>query len=232
MREVCRVPFEVKSLSETDGGALSFEGYGSVFGTVDSYGDTIAKGAFVDSLKEWKAKGKLPKLLLQHGGGFFGGSVDDLVPVGKWTEMREDSHGLWMKGYLFNVDTDRQKATSAAMREGELDGLSIGFQTVKAERDEDKGTRTLTEVRLWEVSLVTFPANDPARVLAVKADGVLPSEREFERFLRDAGFSQKQAKTLIASGFRTLARDASAQNTEDIHRLLSALSQRAAILKG
>lgn len=140
--ETIYVPFECKSAGD-DAQSMTFEGYGSVFGTVDSYGDTIAKGAFKASLKEWKAKGKLPKLLLQHGGGFMGGA-DDMVPIGKWEEMREDDHGLFMRGRLFDVDTDRVKATYAAMKEGELDGLSIGFNTRKSKRDEETGIRTLT----------------------------------------------------------------------------------------
>lgn len=197
------VPFEIRAAA--DDAAMTFEGYGSVFGTVDSYNDTIAKGAFRATLREWKAKGKLPKLLLQHGGGMFGGTADDLVPIGKWEEMREDDHGLWMRGRLFDVDTDRVKATYAAMQEGELDGLSIGFRTRKSKMDEETGVRTLTDVQLFEVSLVTFPANDPARVSEVRADEI--SEREFERFLRDAGFSKKSAMTIIARGFKAL-RDA------------------------
>lgn len=208
---------------------MTFEGYGSVFDTVDSYADTIAKGAFKSSLREWKGKKKLPKLLLQHGGGF-GMNADDLIPIGKWEDMHEDDHGLYMKGRLFDVDTDRTRATYAAMREGELDGLSIGFNAVKSKRDETTGIRTLTEVRLWEVSLVTFPANDPARVLSVKSGGALPSEREFETFLRDAGFSREQAKSVVAAGYRSLQRDA-AGGDEDIECLLPALVRRAAILR-
>lgn len=209
---------------------MSFEGYGSVFNTVDSYADTIAKGAFKASLREWKGKKKLPKLLLQHGGGF-GMNADDLIPIGKWEEMFEDDHGLYMKGRLFDVQTDRVKATYAALKEGELDGLSIGFNTVKSKRDDDTGIRTLTEVRLWEVSLVTFPANDPARVLSVKSDGELPSEREFERFLRDAGFSATQAKAVVASGYRSLQRDADqpvGPTSEELKSLLDAVGRRTA----
>jgi len=195
------VPFEFKS--EDDAAEMTFSGYGSVFNTIDSYGDTIAKGAFKATLKEWKAGKKLPKLLLQHGGGgFFGGNADDMVPIGKWEEMREDEHGLFMRGRLFDVGTDRVKATYAAMKEGELDGLSIGFRTRKSKTDETTGIRTLTDVQLFECSLVTFPANDPARVSDVRAEDV--TERDFEKYLRDAGFSKTAAMTVIAKGFRAL----------------------------
>lgn len=201
--------FELKSLAESDGGK-TFEGYGSVFNTIDSYNDTIKKGAFKATLKEWKAQKRLPKLLLQHGGGgFFASNADDMVPIGKWDEMYEDDHGLFMKGRLFDIETDRAKATYAALKEGELDGLSIGFRTRKSEMDEETGIRTLTEIQLFEVSLVTFPANDPARVTGVKADGVLPTEREFEKFLRrEAGLTEAEAKTVIAKGYRQVRREA------------------------
>lgn len=219
--------FELRATGEADG-SRTFEGYGSVFNTVDSYDDTIAKGAFKQTLKDWKAKGKLPKMLLQHGGGFFGGTADDMVPIGKWDDMKEDDYGLFMRGHLFNIQTDRAQATYAALKEGELDGLSIGFQTRKSKMDEETGIRTLTEINLWEVSLVTFPANDPARVTAVKADGELPTEREFERFLRDAGFSAKQAKAIIAEGYRAVPRDVAPST--GCEELLAALTARAALL--
>lgn len=194
-----------------EGEPQAFEGYGSVFGTVDSYGDTIKKGAFRQTLREWKAQKKWPKLLLQHGGGgFFGSSADDMVPIGKWDEMYEDDHGLYMKGHLFDVDTDRAKATYAALKAGELDGLSIGFRTRKSQMDEETGIRTLLDIQLFEVSLVTFPANDPARVTGVKTDGAaVPTEREFERFLRrEAGLTEEQAKTVISKGYRQVRREA------------------------
>jgi len=243
--------FEFKA---DDASARTFSGYGSVFDTIDSYGDTIVKGAFKGSLKEWKAKGKNPKLLLQHGGGgFFGGAADDMVPIGKWEEMKEDDHGLFVRGRLFDLDTDRAKSVYAAMKEGELDGLSIGFRTKKWKYDEETDIRTLTEIELWEVSLVTFPANEPARVESVKADGVLPTERDFESFLRDAGFSKRQAQVIVADGFEHFLRDAgfskdearniSSRGYRQVRRdampsedacgeLLALVNQRAAIFTG
>jgi uncharacterized protein len=226
------IPFELKTLP--DGETHVFEGYGSVFDTVDSYNDTIAKGAYKGTLKEWKARKKLPKMLLQHGGGgFFSSNADDMVPIGKWEEMFEDDHGLFMRGRLFDIDTDRAKSTYAALKEGELDGLSIGFRTRKSKTDEDTGIRTLTEIQLFEVSLVTFPANDPARVTDVKAEGDLPSEREFERWLqRVGGFSARETETIIAKGFRQLKRGGSMPPGEDFSGLLAAVQQRGVIFAG
>lgn len=226
------VPFEIKAVGD-DATAMTFEGYGSVFGTVDSYNDTITKGAFKSTLREWKASKKLPKMLLQHGGGMFGGSVDDMVPIGKWEDMHEDEHGLFMKGRLFDVDTDRVKATYAAMKEGELDGLSIGFRTRKSKTDEESGLRTLTDIQLFEVSLVTFPANDPARLTDVRSAGDLPSEREFERWLQSVGgFSAREVETIISKGYRQLQRRGSVPADEACEELLRAIKGYAAIPTG
>lgn len=234
------VGFELKAVGTGDGpdAARTFEGYGSVFNTVDSYNDTIVKGAFKQTLKDWKKQGKLPKMLLQHGGGgFFSSNADDMVPIGKWEEMYEDDYGLFMRGRLFDVDTDRAKATYAALKEGELDGLSIGFRTRKWKMDEETGIRTLTEIELFEVSLVTFPANDPARVTTVKTEGELPSEREFERWLQTiGGFSARESEAIIAKGYRQLKRGGSMPAHEpcedELRALLASARERAAFLSG
>jgi HK97 family phage prohead protease len=224
------IAFEIKA--STDGDVGTFEGYGSVFGTVDSYRDTVTKGAFRASLESWGQRKRLPKMLLQHGGGFFGGGADDMVPIGKWSEMREDDHGLFARGRLFNVDTDRAKATYAALKEGELDGLSIGFSVPDGGAVVKDGRRTLNAIDLWEVSLVTFPANDPARVTGVKADGDLPSERDFEQWLqREAGLTRAQARGVIAKGYRQMRREAMSSD-ESVAELLAAMRAGAAILAG
>jgi uncharacterized protein len=188
-----------------------FDGYGSVFGVQDSYGDVVAKGAFKKTLKQWKSeRGKLPPMLLQHGGGMCAGGAEDMVPVGVWDEMREDDTGLYVKGHLLALDTDLGKRVHAAMREGALDGLSIGFVTreVAYGKEPTEPARTLKSVDLWEVSVVTYPANQDARVGAVKS-GLEMTEREFEEWLtRVGGFSRAQAKAIVAKGFRQLAREA------------------------
>ena len=204
-REFLNVPFEIKASVETPG---LFEGYGAVFSNIDLGGDMIAPGAFKGSLETWQTKGKLPKMLLQHGGmgGFLSAPApDDLVPIGKWLAMSEDSTGLSVKGQLFQLDTDRSKAVYAAMQAGELDGLSIGYRTreaVKGKTEKDP-ERTIKRADLIEVSVVTFPMNTEARVAAVKS-GREYSERELEEILRDAGFSRKDAQTFISKGFRAL----------------------------
>lgn len=180
-----------------------FEGYASVFGNTDSAGDRIVPGAFAKSLNACKQTGRWPPMLWQH---------DAAQPVGAWEDIYEDSHGLFVRGRLFVDDIALAREAYALLREKVVSGLSIGYRTREARRDTQSGARVLEEVDLLEISLVTFPANDMARIRAVKTifeDGGLPSEREVEAFLRDAGFSRKQAKALIAHGYKALTpRDA------------------------
>ncbi len=125
------------------------EGYASLFGSVDQGGDVVQKGAYMASL----AEGRQVKMLWQH---------DPSEPIGVWDEVREDAKGLYVKGRLLE-DVARAREAAALTKAGAIDGLSIGYRTVKASKD-DRGRRLLNEVELWEVSLVTFPMLPEARV--------------------------------------------------------------------
>lgn len=233
MREYLNVPLEIKALDEATPGM--FSGYGSVFNNVDSYGDVVAKGAFKDTLKEWKAKGKLPPMLLQHGGGMFGGSATDLVPIGKWLSMREDDHGLAVEGQLIAMDTERTKQVYGAMKADALDGLSIGFRTkqVKLGTKPDEPARTLQKVDLVELSVVTFPANTEAMIQDVKSDPPFTTTREFEQWVRDVTrCSKADAKEFINHVKSMLRREAAGATNEDEQRIGSALDRALAALKG
>lgn len=154
-REVRSFALQIKATGE-DG---TVEGYGSVFGVRDNYNDVIAKGAFIQSLKDHKAAGTMPAMLWQH---------DADKPIGVWTEMVEDEKGLRIKGQLA-METVKGKEAHALLKMGALNGLSIGFMSKEWAYDRDTEVRTLTAIDLWEVSLVTFPANEKARVTNVKA---------------------------------------------------------------
>jgi len=179
------VAAEIKAVD--DSGVI--EGYGSVFGNLDSYSDIVAPGAFAKSLEEAKASGRMPAMLWQH-------NPDE--PIGVWTEMREDDRGLFVKGKL--AETQRGKEARELIKLGALTGLSIGYTTRTYQVDRENDSRVLTDVQLWEVSPVTFPANSEARITGVKADAI-SSPKDFERFLRDAGFSRREAKQITAHGF-------------------------------
>lgn len=207
--------FEVKFASNSPEG--TFSGYGSVFNNVDFGGDAIEKGAFRDSLREWKGKGKLPKMLLQHGGGFLGGA-SDAIPLGQWTSMSEDSKGLAVEGRLLALDTDRGKSVYAAMKEGELDGLSIGYRA----KEFVLGTkptepyRTIKKLDLMEVSVVLFGMNDKALVEQVKSADIdgLETLSDVEKLLREAGgFSRKNATAIVSRMARIAQREAGASKS-------------------
>jgi HK97 family phage prohead protease len=199
-----------------------FSGYGAVFGNEDSTGDVIQRGAFADSLREWKARGKLPPMLLQHGGGPFGGGASDLLPVGQWRAMAEDPRGLHVEGQLFALGTEKGQYLYEGLKSGVLDGLSIGYRTRDAKAKRPGDVRMLTNLDLWEVSIVTFPANAQARVMAVKA--LTPANlRDVEDFLyRDLkdelGFSHVTAKRVVASIRKYLHRDGGGDDPAREHR--------------
>ena len=140
-------------LTVTDGAVVA--GYASLFGKRDQGGDVVQKGAYAASLARLKATGRAVKMLWQH---------DPTQPIGVWDEVREDAIGLWVKGRIL-TEVERGREAAALLTAGAIDGLSIGYRTVRAERD-GKGQRLLAELELWEVSLVTFPMLAEARVSA------------------------------------------------------------------
>lgn len=208
-------PLEVKFASD-EGKAGEFEGYGAVFGNVDAYGDVIQKGAFKETLRDWKKQKKLPPMLVQHGGWMM--TDMDALPVGVWEEMSEDDTGLLVKGRLINLDTERGKTIHGAMKEGALDGMSIGYRAKEFSlgTKPDEPRRTLKKIDLIELSVVTFPANGKARVSAVKSisDMTIEDFREIEATLRTKGLSRSDAATAISGLKDWLQRDAGAPGTD------------------
>lgn len=187
-REVRSFALQIKAAGD-DG---TVEGYGSVFGVRDNYDDVIAKGAFIQSLKDHKAAGTMPAMLWQH---------DADKPIGVWTEMVEDEKGLRIKGQLA-METVKGKEAHALLKMGALNGLSIGFISKEWAYDRDTEVRTLTAIDLWEVSLVTFPANEKARVTNVKSADELQAPKDAEKVLRDAGFSKSDATAFVSRVMR------------------------------
>lgn len=187
-REVRSFALQIKAAGD-DG---TVEGYGSVFGVRDNYDDVIAKGAFIQSLKDHKAAGTMPAMLWQH---------DADKPIGVWTEMVEDEKGLRIKGQLA-METVKGKEAHALLKMGALNGLSIGFMSKEWAYDRDTEVRTLTAIDLWEVSLVTFPANEKARVTNVKSADELQAPKDAEKVLRDAGFGKSDATAFVSRVMR------------------------------
>jgi uncharacterized protein len=160
------------------------EGYGSVFDVVDQGGDIIAPGAFRSSLNA----GRKVKMLYQH---------DPSSVVGVWKTVEEDQKGLRVSGQMLTTVKAGAEAYEL-VKAGAIDGLSIGYRTVKSM--DRNGRRVILQADLWEVSLVTFPMNEMARIDAVKAADM--DRDEIERLLTlRAGLSRSVARKLLQAGY-------------------------------
>lgn len=181
MQRKISAPFEIKKLSNTG----KFTGYGSVFFKKDYSGDVVVPGAFLDSLAQHKANKSNPALLLHH---------DHSRPCGVYDVLQEDQAGLYVEGRLL-LETNDGKEAFELLKGKALNGLSIGYHIVDSEYDQKSKATILKKLDLWEISLVTFPANDSARVTGVK------TAREFEGMLCNLGFSRNQARNIACVGF-------------------------------
>lgn len=189
---------------KAEGDAPGLAGYASKFNGVDSYGDTILPGAYEKTLKKYG----LPKMFFNHD--------SYAVPLGKWLEASEDGKGLKVAGEL-TEGIKLAEEVHAALKHKTIDGLSIGYSLSAKDYDEDPATglRTIRNItRLYEVSIVTFPADEKARITAVKSEEIeqLGTIREFERYLRDAGgFSKSLAAALVSRARVVFAKEGEPQ---------------------
>lgn len=194
-RKLVSKPYSVKAA----GGDGSIEGYGAVFNDPhptsswmldDDWDDVIAPGAFTEALAEHAARGTKPVMLYMHQRGN--------VP-GVWSSASEDSNGLKLGGMLsMNAKAPSGAGLYELTKMGAISGLSIGFQVVKCQLDEDTRVRTIQGVTLPEVSIVDVPGGPSARITDVKTRD--PKNLRFlEQLLRDAGVSRKEAKTMLSA---------------------------------
>lgn len=195
-----------KTLSLTDselkfkGDKGTFTGYASVFGGIDSYNDTIVQGAFKNVI----GKGKMPKMFENHKAWE--------LPIGKWLSMEEDSKGLLVTGE-FTPNHAKAEMVRASMQHGTLDGLSIGFRMQKGDYEYDEEEiRVIKNIsELIEISAVTFPADDNARIdlNSVKSEiDNIRTIRDLEAFLRDeGGFSNGLVKSLLIQAKSIFSQD-------------------------
>lgn len=208
------ISFELKREPDTDG---VFEGYASVFGIVDQGMDVVERGAFAKSLGKRKVK-----MLWQH---------DTAQVIGVWDEIKEDERGLYVKGRVLK-DVQKGAEAIALMKADAIDSMSIGYRTIAATDEGGGAIRKLLEVDLFEISLVTFPMLPDAKITAIKSISTI---REFEKTLRDVGFSQNEAKAIAADGFKGLAahRDDVEQKVdpEELKALQSQLTQLQEMFK-
>ena len=197
--------FEVKREPDEDG---RFEGYASVFGVVDLGMDVVERGAFAKSI----GSGQKIKMLWQHG-------THDVIGV--WEEVIEDEKGLYVKGRILK-DVQKGREAMALLKAGAIDSMSIGYVTKEAVEEGNGRIRKLLEVDLMEISLVTFPMLPDALITDVKS---IKTIRDFEKSLRDAGFSRTESKAIASNGFKGLSdlRDAVEDEAENDGTELEAL---------
>jgi len=205
-------PYEFKFAGGDAAG--SFSGYASTFlGAPDAYGDLIAPGSFADSLAEHKAAGTTPALLFSHMTS---------EPIGRWTSIKEDRHGLHVEGKL-TLGTQRGQEVRALMQDDAL-GLSIGFRINPGGVDYQGQNRILKSLELVEISAVSIPANPAAKVTGIKSAASLRPDniRTFEAALRDAcGFSHREAKRIASAGWSAfLRRDDASDELDEVAVLL------------
>lgn len=195
------VPFEVKASDD----AGNFEGYAAVFNNVDLGDDVILPGAFT---KVKTTRGGRLKLALFH----------DLTRLVGSADFTQDSHGLYIKGKV-NLAVSYARDAYELMKEGTLDSMSIGFNTILAAYEEREGRtiRIIKQAELWEASLVPFGMNPEAQVTDVKSD-----IRIFEKALRDRmGLSRKEAAAVASLGYSAVHRDGGTEATAIVEGLKS-----------
>jgi len=185
MKQKITIPLRIKQLDNRE-----FVGHGSMFNNIDLGGDVVMPGAFKRSLAQHRKADSLPQMFWMH---------DPSRVLGKWTDMGEDEDGLVVKGVL--ADTPLGNEIHTLLKMDAVKGLSIGYSTVDQDYDAD-GNRLLKEVELWEVSVVSLPMNPLAQVAHAKsqlseAGEYVPTVKEFERILREAGCSRSTAKRLV-----------------------------------
>lgn len=185
MRETKAFRLEVKAVDEAAG---TFTGYAAVFGNRDSYGDVIEPGAFAKTLAD--NAGVFP-VLWQH---------DPYEPIGVSTSMEEDEKGLRVEAAI-STETQRGRESLSLMKIGAVRGLSIGFETIQ--RQMDAGVRRLTELKLYEFSPVTFPANELALVTGVKSERLLAALASWAKDAKEGRVLSAGNRSLVES-----ARDA------------------------
>jgi HK97 family phage prohead protease len=218
-KELLNLGFEVKEIKDD---SMNFVAYGSATGVKDRDDDVIEKGAYQNVINKAEKTGKYPKLLYQH-------NYKDVIGVIEG--LKEDGKGLLVNGRF--IDTTKGRDAYTEVKEGAIDSMSIGFIVGDSVIDRDQ-VRIIKEVKdLLEISFVTFPANEEARVVQVKQKDGIIDVRGLERHLRDAGLSRNEAKSIISGGISTLKqRDAAISEEKQNIELVSSLDAVIAQIKG
>lgn len=209
------LPFELKALGDTG----TFSGYAAVFGNIDLGGDVIERGAFKELVK---TKDGQIIILNQH---------DSRQPIGK-AAVKEDDTGLAFEGQLV-LSTAKAREVYEQMKAGILNGMSIGYDVLAGGAEVmQSGVRKLKALKLWEISVVTWGMNPLAGIDAVKAASQITTVREFEDFLRDAGFSKSQSLLLASGGWSALQGRRDSDEADAAKQMLRFLESKVPTIQG
>ncbi len=219
------VPMEIKSVNE----AGQFSGYAAIFGNVDLGGDVISKDEpFKEIVKT--SDGKVLTLFQHDSGGGWGSTGAGGLPIGL-SDVSQNAKGLKFDGQLIMEDPFVQRVHTH-MKSRTLTGMSIGYDVRPGgAKILESGIRELMDLKLWEISVVTFPMNPKARIESVKTAPQITNIREYEDFLREAGFSRAQAKALAAGGWTRLDGQREADGDEELRKgitFLQSISETSA----
>jgi uncharacterized protein len=211
--EIKRLPLSALELKFTEG--MKFSGYASAFGLVDSYGDTIEKGAYAETI----ANRERPiRMLYNHNGNV----------IGKWTSFKEDEKGLFVQGEL-TPNHSKAMDVYASLKHGAVDGMSIGYR-VREKQDLPDGTRLLKKIELVEISIVEEPADLGAKIAEVKSlIEQSTTYKEIETLLRDAGGFSRNDATALVSRIKSLCQsdsDAEKRQKESIKQLFDSFNAK------
>lgn len=170
-----------------------FTCYGNVKGNIDHAQDRTMDGAYMDSINKHKSNGTMPKMFWMHN--------PMELPVGVWTDMKEDSRGLWMKGRLSDTAMGRDIETLA--KDGALDSFSIGYRVIEEKWNQEKRCNDLHKLDIIEVSWVTFACNEESRLQEIKSkmhDGGTPSKAELRELLKTIpGLSKREIERITSA---------------------------------
>jgi HK97 family phage prohead protease len=219
MLDTLLAPTEFKFVSDGEPGR--FSGYGSVNHVLDSHGDVITPGAFAKSLEQHKANGTMPALFVQHS-KFTGG---DPLPVGVWTDIKEDEKGLRVEGKLSALDTDHGKRIYSLMKDGALKGLSIAYSIpeggaiINRKAAVGQPKRILNQIDLHAIDIVHRPSNGEAMVENLRSVMMTAEHPAVSAIV--SAYKLHRATTAGGDSMSKSERDAMTKHLEDAHFALT-----------
>ena len=186
-----KMQFGISGFKAASDDSMTFSCYGNVKNVRDHAYDVTVDGAFVNSINKHKAEGTMPKFFLNHDSWE--------TPIGVWVDMKEDEKGLYLEGKFANTEKGRE--VYELMKIGAMDSFSIGYSIIDEKWNSAGGYNELREISIKEISAVNFACNEESRLVGIKSKmekDEIPTKRELEKFLAEAGLSRKQSNVIAS----------------------------------